>query len=79
MIDVTKILGTAADGSKVTGETADSILHVPVSVLTGLILGVIALAEVGYVVLSYFIYKEFGWQIFHSELIFSWAGKGDIR
>lgn len=57
MDEIKEILGTAQDGSEITGETAYSILHVSVAVQTATILGVIAAAEVGFIVLSWFIYK----------------------
>lgn len=60
MSEIRATLGRTADGQVTTGETANSILHVPVTVLTGMILGMIALAEVGFVVLSWFIYKVRG-------------------
>jgi hypothetical protein len=57
MGEIKQILGTAQDGSRITGETAYSVLHVPVTVQTAIILGVTAAAEVGFGVLSWFIYK----------------------
>lgn len=57
MDEIKQILGTAQDGSRITGETAYSVLHVPVTVQTAIILGVTAAVEVGFVVLSWFIYK----------------------
>jgi hypothetical protein len=57
MSEIKQTIGRTYDGTPTTGETTRSILHVPVSVLTGGILGVIALAEAGFIVLSWFIFK----------------------
>jgi hypothetical protein len=57
MDEVKTILGTAEDGSTITGETKYSVLHVSVAVQTALILAVIAAAEVGFVILSWYIYR----------------------
>ncbi|GHJ85629.1 hypothetical protein NliqN6_2031 [Naganishia liquefaciens] len=64
MDEVKTILGTAEDGSTITGETKYSVLHVSVAVQTALILAVIAAAEVGFVILSWYIYRDFGWEIY---------------
>ncbi len=57
MFEIQSSLETDSQGREQTGETPNSVLHVPVSVLTGGILGMIALAEAGFIVLSWFIYK----------------------
>jgi hypothetical protein len=63
MDEVKKILGTSQDGSIITGETEYSVLHVSVAVQTALILAVIAAAEVGFIILSWYIYQV---RVFHS-------------
>lgn len=57
MDEVKTILGTGEDGSTITGETEYSLLHVSVAMQTAFILGVIAAAEVGFIVLSWYIYQ----------------------
>lgn len=57
MDEVKKILGTSQDGTAITGETEYSVLHVSVAVQAALILAVIAAAEVGFIVLSWYIYQ----------------------
>lgn len=54
------------------GDTSvsEAIYDIPVDALTGTMLGVIAFVEVGLVTLSWFVYKEMGWQIYHGQSIF---------
>jgi len=49
------------------GSVSDAIYDIPVTALTGASLGIIAFVEVGLVTLSWFVYKEMGWQIYHGE------------
>jgi hypothetical protein len=49
---------------------ADAIYDIPVTALTGASLGIIAFVEIGLVTLSWFVYKEMGWQIYHGEQSF---------
>jgi hypothetical protein len=56
------------------GDTSvsEAIYDIPVDALTGTMLGVIAFVEVGLVTLSWFVYKEMGWQIYHGQ----WTSRG---
>jgi hypothetical protein len=40
---------------------------VPVTALTGSMLGIIAFVEIGFILLSWRVFKEMGWQIYHGE------------
>lgn len=53
-----------ADGDT---SVSEAIYDIPVDALTGTMLGVIAFVEVGLVTLSWFVYKEMGWQIYHGK------------
>lgn len=55
------------------GDTSvsEAIYDIPVDALTGTMLGVIAFVEVGLVTLSWFVYKEMGWQIYHGKPAFA--------
>lgn len=43
---------------------AHRLLTLPLNILTGIVVGVIGLAEVVIVVLTYFVWREFGWRIY---------------
>ena len=47
-----------------TGVIANSGQHIPVQVLTGLIPAAVGIAEAAYIVLSWYLWKEFGWRIY---------------
>lgn len=55
---------TQAGSDPFQGEN-DAFYRIPVTALTGTMLGVIALAEIGFVLLSWFVYREMGWQTYH--------------
>ncbi|EJT49960.1 hypothetical protein A1Q1_00878 [Trichosporon asahii var. asahii CBS 2479] len=44
--------------------SAHKLLTLPLNILTGIVIGVIGLAEVIIVVLTYFVWREFGWRIY---------------
>ena len=53
----------------IDGDTSvsEAIYDIPVDALTGTMLGVIAFVELGLVTVSWFVYKEMGWQIYHGK------------
>lgn len=44
--------------------SAHKLLTLPLNILTGIVIGVIGLAEVIIVILTYFVWREFGWRIY---------------
>lgn len=44
--------------------SAHKLLTLPLNILTGIVIGVIGLAEVAIVILTYFVWREFGWRIY---------------
>jgi hypothetical protein len=48
---------------------SEVVYSIPVTALTGTMLGVIAFVEIGLLSLSWFVYKEIGWQIYHGRFI----------
>ncbi|CED84969.1 hypothetical protein [Phaffia rhodozyma] len=53
-----------AFGTTFNADATSLVNGVPVLLLTSLIPAMIGLCEIGYIILSWFIYKEFGWDVY---------------
>ncbi|KAL7423792.1 hypothetical protein Q5752_001376 [Cryptotrichosporon argae] len=59
--EIRTILGSSTSADEATGTT---LLTLPLNVLTYVVIGVIAACELAVVVLSWFVYRDFGWKIY---------------
>ncbi|CAK9782115.1 hypothetical protein CC85DRAFT_285823 [Cutaneotrichosporon oleaginosum] len=59
--EIAEVLGEKTDGN---AHTDNKIFSLPTKILSGLVIAVIAAAEIAIVILAWFIWKEFGWRIY---------------
>lgn len=59
--EIAEVLGTKTDGN---AHTDSKIFSLPTKILSGLVIAVIAAAQIAYVILAWSIWKEFGWRIY---------------
>ncbi|BEI87071.1 hypothetical protein CcaverHIS002_0704170 [Cutaneotrichosporon cavernicola] len=59
--EIAEVLGTHTDGN---AHTDHKIFSLPTKILSGLVIAVIAIAQIAYIFLAWSIWKEFGWRIY---------------
>jgi len=65
-IEIAEVRSLLGDSTVVEGERKVSLLSLPINVLSAVSISIVAASVAAVLVLTYFIWREFGWDIYRS-------------